>query len=86
MKNEHEFSNVNQYTIALLTWNLAGNPPAADLSFDDVIKSKKITENPDIFIMGFQETLPLNAINILKGHDKERVEALIDMALYCLND
>jgi len=27
MKNELEFSNVNEYTIGILTWNLAGNAP-----------------------------------------------------------
>ena len=53
MKNEHEFSEINQYTVALLTWNLAGNPPAADLSFDDVIRSEKYDTLPDIFLMGF---------------------------------
>lgn len=33
MKNEHEFSDVNEYTIGILTWNLAGNAPAADMNF-----------------------------------------------------
>jgi len=28
MKNELEFSNVNEYTIGILTWNLAGNAPS----------------------------------------------------------
>jgi len=27
MKNELEFSNVNEYLIGILTWNLAGNAP-----------------------------------------------------------
>ncbi len=41
MKNEHEFSNINQYSVGILTWNLAGNAPTADLSFEEVAKSQK---------------------------------------------
>lgn len=52
----------------------------------NTIKSSKFAVAPDIFIFGFQETLKLNAINILKGHDKGRVEALKSFALEALDD
>lgn len=73
MQNEHEFSSINTYRVGFMTWNLAGkaaNP--MELDFSDTIKPRRGGKLADIFIMGFQETIPLNAITIMKGHDKDR--------------
>lgn len=56
------------------------------MDFTSVLKSEKFTEAADIYIIGFQETLKLNAINILKGHDKGRVAALKDFAQEALDN
>lgn len=54
MKNEHEFSQVNDYIIGVLTWNLAGNSPSSQMDFSEVLKSQKHKGKlPDIFIVGF---------------------------------
>lgn len=56
------------------------------MDFTEILKSNEFNTSPDIVIIGFQETLKLNAINILKGHDKSRVEALKSFAFEGLND
>lgn len=40
---------------------------------------------PDIFVVGLQETIALNAINVLKGHDQERIEIFIEIFIKNLN-
>jgi len=40
---------------------------------------------PDVFVVGLQETIPLNAINVLKGHDQERVDLFIKIFIKTLN-
>jgi len=56
------------------------------MDFTSIIKSSQFSVAPDIFIIGFQETLKLNAINILKGHDKGRNEALKSFAQEAIDD
>lgn len=69
---QQEYSDVVNYSMAVFTWNLAGNEARLEMDMNNTIKSEKFAVAPDIFIFGFQETLKLNAINILKGHDKGR--------------
>lgn len=56
------------------------------MDFTQVMKSDDFHTAPDIVIIGFQETLVLNAINCLKGHDKARVDALRSHAIDALED
>ena len=83
---QQEYSDVVNYSMAVFTWNLAGNEARLEMDMNNTIKSEKFAVAPDIFIFGFQETLKLNAINILKGHDKGRWESLRSFALDALND
>lgn len=54
MKNEHEFSQVNEYVFGILTWNLAGSAPTTQMDFSEVLRSSKHKGKlPDIFIIGF---------------------------------
>jgi len=65
---------------------LAGNEPKYEMDFVNVFKSDEYTQTPDIVVIGFQETITLNAINCLKGHNKARVEALKSHAMDALDD
>ncbi len=40
---------------------------------------------PDIFVVGLQETIALNALNVLKGHDQERIETFKNVFIANLN-
>lgn len=40
---------------------------------------------PDIFVVGLQETIALNALNVLKGHDQERIESFKKIFVANLN-
>ncbi|XP_074563738.1 type I inositol polyphosphate 5-phosphatase 8-like [Curcuma longa] len=49
------------------TWNVGGRPPHGDLDLRDWLIS---TPSPDIYVLGFQEIVPLNAGNVLGPEDK----------------
>lgn len=56
------------------------------MDFTQVLKSDEFYSAPDIVVIGFQETIVLNAYNCLKGHDKSRIEALKSYAMDALDD
>lgn len=76
IEQQHIYSDIKPYTMCVLSWNLAGNEPRYDMDFSQVLKSEEFHAAPDIFIIGFQETIQLSAYNVIKGHDKGRVDAL----------
>lgn len=80
------YSEINTYSLCVFTWNLAGNEPRYEMDFTTAIKSDKFKVAPDVILIGFQETLKLNAMNILKGHDKSRCETLKSFAIEALDD
>lgn len=63
------------------TWNVAGRTPSGDLEIEDWICMK---ETADIYILGFQEVVPLNAGNVLGAEDNRPIpkwESLIRKSL-----
>ncbi|GAB2212136.1 hypothetical protein Droror1_Dr00025483 [Drosera rotundifolia] len=63
------------------TWNVAGRHPHEDLELDEWLCLK---EPADIFVLGFQEVVPLNAANVLGAEDSSPIskwEALIRRTL-----
>ena len=85
-EQQHLYSDINTYTMLVFSWNLAGNEPRYEMDLAQLFKSNEFSQSPDVVIIGFQETVKLNAINILKGHDKSRVEALKSFVIDGLND
>lgn len=85
-EQQHEYSDITPYTICVFSWNLAGNEPRYEMDFTQVFKSEEFHASPDVVIIGFQETVVLNALNCLKGHDKARVDTLRDYAVDALAD
>ncbi|XP_058078648.1 type IV inositol polyphosphate 5-phosphatase 9 [Magnolia sinica] len=55
--------DTHKYKIFVSTWNVGGVAPPDDLNLEDCLDT---CNNPcDIYVLGFQETVPLNAGNVL---------------------
>lgn len=70
-----------EYRIAIGTWNIAGRPPPVKLNLDEWLDSN---QEADVYVLGFQEIVPLNAVNVLCSEDEgpaEKWESLIREAL-----
>ncbi|KAL9435931.1 hypothetical protein AB3S75_022072 [Citrus x aurantiifolia] len=64
-KIDHEASqvtDVNNYKIFVATWNVAGKSPPSYLNLEDWLQT---SPPADIYVLGFQEIVPLNAGNVL---------------------
>ncbi|XP_037407068.1 type I inositol polyphosphate 5-phosphatase 10-like isoform X2 [Triticum dicoccoides] len=78
-------SSINRTTepirIFVSTWNVGGKAPTAELNMDDFVPPH---DHSDIYVLGFQEIVPLNAGNVLVIEDNEpaaRWLVLINQAL-----
>ncbi|KAL6861788.1 hypothetical protein ACP4OV_017488 [Aristida adscensionis] len=70
-----------QYRMFVATWNVGGKTPSNRLYLQDFLQ---VEESPDIYVLGFQEIVPLTAGNVLVLEDNEpasRWLALIHQAL-----
>ncbi|XP_028804142.1 type I inositol polyphosphate 5-phosphatase 4 [Neltuma alba] len=57
---------VNSYRIFVATWNVAGKSPPTHLNLEDWLHTSPPS---DIYVLGFQEIVPLNAGNVLGTED-----------------
>ncbi|CAO2210990.1 unnamed protein product [Urochloa humidicola] len=67
-----EQSETVKYRVFAGTWNVGGEAPPDDLDLEDWLDTK--AGSYDIYVLGFQEIVPLNARNVL-GH-KQRSAAM----------
>lgn len=58
--------DVNNYRIFVATWNVAGKSPPSNLNLEDWLHT---SPPADIYVLGFQEIVPLNAGNVLGTED-----------------
>ncbi|XP_024360750.1 type I inositol polyphosphate 5-phosphatase 10 isoform X2 [Physcomitrium patens] len=56
----------NEYKIAVGTWNVGGLLPPEDINLDGFLDS---SDPADIYVLGFQEIVPLNSNNVLCVED-----------------
>ncbi|KAJ7973998.1 putative Type I inositol polyphosphate 5-phosphatase [Quillaja saponaria] len=63
-----QYIDAKELRICVGTWNVGGKLPSDDLDIDDWVD---INEPADIYVLGFQEIVPLNAGNIF-GHEDNR--------------
>jgi hypothetical protein len=62
-----QYINTKDIKVTVATWNVAGKRPSDDLEIEDWLS----TDNPsDIYIIGFQEVVPLNAGNVFGAEDR----------------
>ncbi|KAL0426351.1 UNVERIFIED_CONTAM: Type I inositol polyphosphate 5-phosphatase 8 [Sesamum latifolium] len=65
------------------TWNVGGKYPHDGLDLNDCLKTK---EPADIYVLGFQEIVPLNAGNVLGPEDCGPAEKWLALIRKALND
>ncbi|CAM8982985.1 unnamed protein product [Rhodiola kirilowii] len=76
-----QYINTEDVRLTIGTWNVAGRLPDEDVKIDDWLCIK---EPADIYVLGFQEVVPLNAGNVLGAEDNRpisRWEAIIRRTL-----
>ncbi|GMH09248.1 hypothetical protein Nepgr_011089 [Nepenthes gracilis] len=76
-----QYINRKDVRVTIGTWNVAGRLPYDDLEIDEWLCMK---EPADIYVLGFQEVVPLNAGNVLGAEDNRPIpkwEALIRRTL-----
>ncbi|XP_043722115.1 type I inositol polyphosphate 5-phosphatase 5-like [Telopea speciosissima] len=74
-------SELHEFRIYVATWNVGGKNPHIGLNLEDFLQMEG---SADIYVLGFQEIVPLNAGNVLVSEDNEpaaRWLALINQAL-----
>ncbi|TYH73068.1 hypothetical protein ES332_D05G301900v1 [Gossypium tomentosum] len=65
-----QYINTKEIRICVGTWNVGGKVPSGDLDIDDWID---MNEPADMYVLGFQEIVPLNAGNIFGAEDSRPV-------------
>ncbi|AES60858.1 putative phosphoric monoester hydrolase [Medicago truncatula] len=61
-----QVTDMNHYRIFSATWNVAGRSPPSYLNLEDWLHT---SPPADIYVLGFQEIVPLNAGNVLGTED-----------------
>ncbi|CAH9132762.1 unnamed protein product [Cuscuta epithymum] len=78
-----DVTDVNNYRVFVATWNVAGKSPTSNLSLDDWLH----TSTPaDIYVLGFQEIVPLNAGNVLGTEDNGPARKWLSLIRKTLNN
>ncbi|TKY59769.1 Type IV inositol polyphosphate 5-phosphatase 9 [Spatholobus suberectus] len=65
--NDHK--DKHKYKVFVSTWNVGGIAPDEDLKIDDLLET--CNDSCDIYILGFQEIVPLKASNVLGSENNE---------------
>ncbi|KAF8388091.1 hypothetical protein HHK36_026757 [Tetracentron sinense] len=61
-----QVTDVQNYTIFVATWNVGGKSPPSYLNLEEWLHA---SPPADIYVLGFQEIVPLNAGNVLGAED-----------------
>ncbi|GAB4830409.1 Type I inositol polyphosphate 5-phosphatase 4 [Ancistrocladus abbreviatus] len=61
-----QVTDVHNYRVFVATWNVAGKSPPSHLNLEDWLHT---SPPADIYVLGFQEIVPLNAGNVLGTED-----------------
>ncbi|KAJ0975947.1 hypothetical protein J5N97_017912 [Dioscorea zingiberensis] len=70
------------FRIFVATWNVGGKPPHKGLNLNDFLPSD---DQSDIYVLGFQEIVPLNAGNVLVIEDNEPAAKWLGLINQALN-
>ncbi|ESW29095.1 hypothetical protein PHAVU_002G042800 [Phaseolus vulgaris] len=75
--------DVHNYSVFVATWNVAGRSPPSNLSIDDWLHA---SPPADIYVLGFQEVVPLNVGNILGSEDNNPAKKWLALIGRTLNN
>ncbi|KAL3505962.1 hypothetical protein ACH5RR_031344 [Cinchona calisaya] len=78
-----QIRNVHNYSVFVSSWNVGGKSPPSNLNLDDWLHS---APPADIYVLGFQEIVPLNAGNILGAEDNGPAKKWISLIRKTLNN
>ncbi|KAM3260990.1 hypothetical protein ACQJBY_051941 [Aegilops geniculata] len=84
-RNEFDVSRLTEaqdYRIFASTWNVGGKCPSRGLDLDDWLHS---SPPADIYVLGFQEIVPLNAGNVLGTEDNVPAKKWVSLIRRTLN-
>ncbi|XP_023773225.1 type IV inositol polyphosphate 5-phosphatase 7 [Lactuca sativa] len=74
--------DVNDYRIFVATWNVAGKSPTSSVNLEDWLHT---SPPADIYVLGFQEIVPLNAGNVLGTEDNGPAKKWVALIRRTLN-
>ncbi|KAF5729359.1 type I inositol 1 4 5-trisphosphate 5-phosphatase CVP2-like isoform X1 [Tripterygium wilfordii] len=74
--------NIQSLKVFVATWNVGGKSPDLILNSDDFLP---IDNQSDIYVLGFQEIVPLNAGNVLVAEDSEPAAKWLGLINQTLN-
>ncbi|KAI4317241.1 hypothetical protein L6164_025130 [Bauhinia variegata] len=75
-------TEVQDFRIFVATWNVGGKSPNYDLNLEDFLL---VEGSADIYVLGFQEIVPLNAGNVLVIEDNEPAAKWLALINHALN-
>ncbi|CAL9045237.1 type I inositol polyphosphate 5-phosphatase 5-like [Musa acuminata AAA Group] len=73
---------VEEYRVFVGTWNVGGRSPNNGLNLEDFLQ---VEGSADIYVLGFQEIVPLNAGNVLVIEDNEPATKWLALISHALN-
>ena len=74
-KYQQHYTQWENIRVKVFTWNCAGNPPPSpqfDIS-NLILPPEESKIVPEIYVIGLQEMVKLNAKSVIKGKDRDRV-------------
>ncbi|KAK2987161.1 hypothetical protein RJ640_019721 [Escallonia rubra] len=77
-----QVTDVHNYRIFVATWNVAGKSPPNYLNLEDWLHT---SPPADIYVLGFQEIVPLNAGNVLGTEDNGPARKWLELIRKTLN-
>ncbi|OVA14625.1 Inositol polyphosphate-related phosphatase [Macleaya cordata] len=75
-------SEIQDFRIFVATWNVGGKAPNSSLNLEDFLQ---VEGSSDIYVIGFQEIVPLNAGNVLVLEDNEPAAKWLTIISQALN-
>ncbi|KZV22528.1 hypothetical protein F511_09050 [Dorcoceras hygrometricum] len=77
-----QVTDVHNYSIFVATWNVAGKSPPSYLNLEEWLHT---SPPADIYVLGFQEIVPLNAGNVLGTEDNGPAKKWLALVRRTLN-
>ncbi|CAN6478112.1 unnamed protein product [Victoria cruziana] len=74
--------DIQEFRIFVATWNVGGKSPHSGLNLEDFLQ---VEGSSDIYVLGFQEIVPLNAGNVLVIEDNEPAAKWLSLIGQALN-
>ncbi|KAG1347742.1 putative Type IV inositol polyphosphate 5-phosphatase 7 [Cocos nucifera] len=78
-----QVTDIHEYKMFVATWNVGGKSPPSNLNLEDWLHA---CPPADIYVLGFQEIVPLNAGNVLGAEDNGPARKWVALIRKTLNN